>query len=46
MRKQNSGGAQEQGGRGMAKWQAHARFIIGALALLFVVTVAAPAQAQ
>ena len=30
----------------MAKWLAHARFIIGALALLFVVAVAAPAQAQ
>ena len=30
----------------MAKWLAHARFIIGALALMFVVAVAAPAPAQ
>ena len=30
----------------MAKWLAHARFIIGALALVLVVAVAAPASAQ
>ena len=30
----------------MAKWLAHARFIIGALALMLVVAVAAPASAQ
>jgi formate dehydrogenase subunit gamma len=30
----------------MANWLAHARFIIGALALLFVVAMAAPASAQ
>jgi formate dehydrogenase subunit gamma len=40
------GGAKEQGGRGMAKWLAHARFIVGALALAFVVALAAPASAQ
>src|SRR6185436_9412252 len=31
---------------GMTKWLAHARFIIGALALMLVVAVAAPVQAQ
>jgi formate dehydrogenase subunit gamma len=40
------GGAQEQGDRGMTKWLAHARTIIGAMALVFIVAVAAPAQAQ
>ena len=30
----------------MAKWLAHARFVIGALALMLVVAVAAPASAQ
>jgi formate dehydrogenase subunit gamma len=39
-------GAEQQGGRGMAKLLAHARLIIGALALVFVVAVAAPAPAQ
>jgi formate dehydrogenase subunit gamma len=46
MRKREFSGAQEQGGRGMAKWLAQARFIIGALALVFVVAMAAPASAQ
>jgi len=48
-RKQSLAG-QKQGGRGMgrllAKWLAQARFIVGALALMFVVAVAIPALAQ
>src|SRR3954470_21644778 len=49
-RKQKLSGAQEQGGRDMArlsaKWLAQARFIIGALALVFIVAVATPTLAQ
>jgi formate dehydrogenase subunit gamma len=39
-------GNKKQGGRGMAKLLAHARYIFGALALMAAVAVAAPAQAQ
>src|SRR3954453_18374987 len=49
-RKQKLSGAQEQGGRDIArlsaKWLAQARFIIGALALVFIVAVATPTLAQ
>ena len=34
------------GGRGMAKLLAHARYIVGALALVFVIAIATPAPAQ
>src|SRR5436190_15344523 len=49
-RKQKLSGAQEQGGRDMArlsaKWLAQARFIVGALALMLIVAVATPVLAQ
>ena len=39
-------GHKNKGGRGMTRLLAHARFIVGALALVFVVALAAPASAQ